>query len=257
MSEVKERPILFKGEMVRAILEDRKNQTRRVIKHQPPEGLQFFGWMSSCSPKSDEGKAFWSDKLPLSKMEFRERFPFGYKGHRLWVKETWKSSYIGDLADRGATFEITYQANNLKTNFSLSEDQCWKYRKILNKSDVWHPSIFMPRWASRILLEITNVRVERVQDISEEDAIAEGFSKNLEPLFESAIEWYRQLWNSINAKPKPVYKNNKVLGLFKIIDHYESFPWDDIHETREYRGKPWIIIGNPWVWVIEFKKIEG
>ncbi len=205
----------------------------------------------------------------------------GSVGDHLWVRETWRivgwhegMPYSIEYQADGKTLEAPGDSSNYDEDKYLQywidcTDDCIKAGFAEPEGDEYfdfhgekvptrqRPSIFMPRWASRILLEITNVRVERVQDISEEDAMAEGFSKNLEPLFESAIEWYRQLWNSINAKPKPVYKTKNLFGIVKIIDHYESYPWEDVHETREFRGKPWIIIGNPWVWVIEFKKVEG
>ena len=123
------------------------------------------------------------------------------------------------------------------------------------------PSIHMPRWACRLELEVTKVRVERVQEISEADAIAEGVTYTDEYLEweewvdscappgssrASAKDWFGKLWDSINAKPKPVRSGGK-------IDHYVSYPWEDVQETREHRGLPWIVMGNPWVWPVNFE----
>jgi len=192
-----ERPILFSGEMVRAILDRRKTQTRRVIKPQPNCVHDNHRWVWL--------KEKWVD------------CPYGQPGDRLWVRETWKSKYIGDCSDGKTTFAITYKSDNSEEHFNLSEDQYWKYRNILDKPDVWHPSIFMPRWASRILREIVNIRVERIQDISEADIIAEGCPNE----YLLGRSWYKPLWESINAK--------------------RGFGWDT----------------NPWVWVIEFKRIDN
>jgi len=106
---------------------------------------------------------------------------------------------------------------------------------------------------ARIFLEITNIRVERVQDISWEDAPKEGWPRDRElfPTINTGSKaklWFQHLWDSLNAKPKPVIENKKVA-------YYVSYPWEEIRETRNYRGKKWYIYGNPWVWVIEFKRL--
>ena len=145
---MKERPILFSGPMVRAILDGRKTMTRRIVKQQADNG----GYCQSLDPD----KGVW-----LVHNGGSIRCPYGQPGDRLWVRETW-SAWTGGMTSCGEERapQIEYKAT------SQSEGP-------------WRPSIFMPRWASRILLEITDVRVERLNDISEEDAIAEGFDLKL------------------------------------------------------------------------------
>jgi len=185
---MKERPIIFSASMVRAILEDRKTQTRRVIKPQPTGELAGIAGVKVGFLKY-EPRYIWRDEHgELTKWL---RCPYGDPGDRLWVRETrW----------RGGGYAATDPPN------------------LANEGKV--PSIFMPRWASRITLEITGVRAERIQDISMHDALSEG----AEPLHSDfhdgshCIGWFKRIWDSINAK--------------------RGFGWD----------------ANPWVWVIEFKK---
>jgi hypothetical protein len=156
--KMKEHPIIFSSEMVRAILEGRKTMTRRIIKPQPCEGdwLRKFHlekWISEC--------------------------PFGQTGDHLWVRETHDVVFAGYKDGRGR--QIIYRATNPD----------WPYG--------WTPSIHMPRWASRITLEITNIRVERVQEITTEDSIKEGVT--IYPYEDAAWRWkFRRLWDSINGK---------------------------------------------------------
>jgi len=190
---MRERPILFSGSMVRAIFEGRKTQTRRVIKR--PEQWMIEDYAPGVAMAEDGN----GDSYDVS-----TRCPYGRPGDTLWVRETHfvlKAGYK-DGTDR----DIVYRA----------DDPDWPYG--------WIPSIHMPRGASRITLRITNVRVERVQDISVKDAKAEGWNVDtvLFPLVntrDKAVSWFRNLWNSINAK--------------------RGYSWES----------------NPWVWVIEFEPI--
>ncbi len=173
-----EKPILFSGEMVRAILDGRKTQTRRVVRreHIPFVHSLLAGWISGR----------WSH-LPL---------PYGRPGDQLWVRETWLEDTVGNIRYRATERAV--------------QDGNWK----------WRPSIFMPRWASRISLEVTAVRVERVRDISEEDARAEGVDSIVATdTYSSYRMGFRKLWDSINAK--------------------RGYSWES----------------NPWVWVVEFKRV--
>ena len=194
---MKEKPILFSAEMVRAILDGRKTQTRRVSTY------QRFLW-------TENGIAAQDGDSPVA-------CPYGKVGDHLWVRETW-SSYINAI-----TLEVGYV---YKASHGLLPGQKWK------------PSIHMPRKASRITLEITNVRVEHLQDISEQDAIAEGIINEVyvqgEPL--SSCWWNYQ---------------NKIYGsaLDSPIDSFRSL-WNLINATKH----PWE--SNPWVWVIEFKRVN-
>jgi len=157
---MKERPILFSGQMVRAILEGRKTMTRRVIKPQPVGAWAAPG-KTAC--------------------------PYGQPGDRLWVRETFATlcpgSYEEEKPRAGAHQDIRYKASDRMADCSAD---IRGYR--------WRPSIFMPRWASRINLEITAVRVERVKDISINDAHAEGMTGT------HTLGDFRELWDSINSK---------------------------------------------------------
>jgi hypothetical protein len=195
---VKEKPILFSGEMIRAILDGRKSQTRRVIRKQPDEdGLS-----------RNAGYPFvWYDTSD------KEYFcPYGQPGDRLWVRETWRTPKEYDHvkpSDIPRRVPIQYKADGV-TN-------CFIYSKKLGR---WRPSIHMPRWTSRITLEVTDVRVERVQDISEMDCYGEGrpLTHKTDPVTRPGAARFRDLWNYINEK-RP------------------GCSWDD----------------NPWVWAITFK----
>ncbi len=155
--KVKAKPILFNSEMVNALLDGRKTQTRRIMKPQP----EFGG--------------------AVARSMFTQ-CPHGQPGDLLYVRETFASHQVGSC--------ITYKANKHPLN-------------IKPDSVPWTPSIHMPRWASRITLKITDVRVERVQDISEDDAKQEGFKAHKKEIGGmmlpiSPLHWYRDLWNSIN-----------------------------------------------------------
>jgi len=167
---VKERPILFSGPMIRAILRDRKTQTRRAVNPQPwqePDGA--LGWRS----KGDYIE--WNNgRGDLS--------PYGVPGDRLWVRETW----VPTSSEKSCVY---------RTDFTDRIGHFWPSIAADPKDVTWKPSIFMPRWASRITLEITEVRVQRVQEISPDDIVAEGIPKHL-----NADTEYIRLWDFLNAK---------------------------------------------------------
>lgn len=205
---MKERPILFSGEMVRAILEGRKTQTRRIV-NRPLKDPNF-----GCEIAPNE----------LSENDIKTLCPHGSIGDQLWVRETFcQPSMRGHLKNkslRSKCNDVEYAADMGIERFPLGGNFTPRLQDFK-----WRPSIFMPRWASRITLEITNVRVERLQEITEEDAIAEGCLQKpgITPSgtigLGSAKYWYMQLWDSINSK--------------------RGFGWKE----------------NPWCWVIEFKRI--
>lgn len=210
MAVMHEHPILFSGDMVRAILDGRKTQTRRPVTF--PASLWFN---ADGYPFSGDG---YTDCRPVEPGDIRAWItcPFGVQGDRLWVRETWRP--VGPWDTRRET--IQYRTDGMylrKTGWPKS------FRIRTNNSlNKWRPSIHMPRWASRINLEVTAVRVERVQDITYGDLRAEGLRcprrdelDNLLPV-STAFDAWKILWNSIYAK--------RGLG------------WDE----------------NPWVWVVEF-----
>jgi len=190
-----EHPILFSGEMVKAILAGRKTQTRRVIKPQPTYDTACGGhwywltgtWKSICVGCSTV-KKFVSRMLTpsVSLSHPRPRCPYGQPGDRLWVRETHHIDHYpaGTLDAQGNPGTVHYRADTDVIS------QSWDGQ--------WRPSIFMPRWANRITLEVVSVRVERVQDISEADAYAEGIG--LDPTLPHPLQWFKELWDTINAK---------------------------------------------------------
>lgn len=192
---MKERPILFSDAMVRAILDGRKTQTRRVVKPAPdwlhPEpcsgetaegfqsGLDYSLWAHEGDPEADQ-----------------RRCPYGGPGDRLWVRETARVATTGWCSKDGHEFVIEYKAGgSLRQKYKCPKPfPACSHNK--DFSPKWQPAIHMPRWASRITLEMTDVSVERLNDISESDAIAEGVRRQsaAEP-----IDLYMQLWEKING----------------------------------------------------------
>ena len=188
----REHPILFSGPMVRAILDGRKTQTRRVVKPQP-DVSEGYGGCTRLMFKKRNGEALLNEALNApSPLLYPLLCPYGDVGDRLWVRETWS------MGGNGPFFKATDSDGTVHV--------------------AWRPSIHMPRWASRLSLEVTGVRVERVEDITEDDALAEGCFNEKENDGELPSQVYRRLWNSLNAK--------------------RGFGWDV----------------NPWVWVISFSQ---
>ena len=230
---MKETGLIFQGWGVRAIIAGTKTQTRRVVKPQPPAHCTYL-----C--KAINGWA-WTDGSTIDYDYFpkdREALvcPYGVPGDRLWVRETFalqcncdcenppfddgrpiKRTVEGEWGERW--WQPHYQATDPPPALCCESPRC----KCCSEGEPgphWKPSIHMPRWASRLLLEITDVRVQRVQDITEEDAKAEGMIGS--PL--NGKVWHREnfsgSWDAINAK--------------------RGFGWDV----------------NPWVWALTFRKMD-
>lgn len=205
---MRERPILFNADMVRAVLDGRKTQTRRIMREQP-----------EVIPKEDElGKpGFWipfnAGKTMVRNDDMHIACPFGLKGDRLWVRETFRvHSRATDVAT--LVYKASEQQSWTQQTHRVPIEKCNKPAVV----DKWTPSIHMPRWASRITLEITGVRVERLQSITEEDAKAEGVKTECSVIGDRHFLGFRSLWKSI----------------------YGDDSWQ----------------ANPWVWVVEFKRVE-
>lgn len=231
---MRERPILFSGPMVRAILEGRKTQTRRVVRPPPgPPGPSHAfrhpseGWWTF----GDNSGRTW-------------RCPYGVPGDRLWVRETWRPTIAHSHGMNSCDCDdlaVRYHADGAERFWPGEHKDIpteWCLPEAARRGFV--PSIHMPRWASRLTLEVTGVRVERLQDISEEDARAEGITSvpfrpddgfpvcegfmvgkddGKTPLFAKARDAFFSLWTSINGE--------------------ES------------------LNANPWVWAVEFRRVEA
>lgn len=211
---MKERGMIFNGEMVRAILDGRKTQTRRPIKWKQTR-------FTEIGEREDGSNWPWSEDAEHA-CDFWHPCPFGAVGDRIWVRETW--------ADAGASAPglKLYRANYPEHVPSI-------YENVPPAKEIrWTPSIHMPRWASRILLEITDVRVERLNAISEEDAEAEGI--DMEALYDSQDCYDCIADHNMTGRPT-------VTGAFKYL-------WESIYGEEGWKS-------NPWVWVIEFKRVEG
>jgi len=218
---VKERPILFSGEMVKAILDGRKTQTRRPIK--PQYACKTVSW--GCISGQGFGFIFTGHDVVV-------KCPLGTIGDRLWVRETFRIESFG-----AGVAQIRYAADSQRGNNAGVSD-----RKLPNRLG-GVPSIHMPRHCSRIALEITDVRVERLNDMTEEDAVAEGFALNGCGGEGPACTFHR-LWDSIYGC--------KRCGNHGICGHSCDSSYD-CPECTKGIGTSWR--ANPWVWAISFRKV--
>lgn len=177
---MKDRPILFSGPMVRAILEGRKTQTRRIIKPQPEclQDVQAIQYHLATGEPFIVGRGF----------------TYGQPGDWLWVKETWRTTGALDHVKPsnirpGAPIE--YNAGGHNVNGFQGHP--------LTGMGKWRPSIFMSKWMSRVILEIVSVRAEKLRDISNEDCLKEGMSDATNPELKANRKWFSELWESING----------------------------------------------------------
>ena len=225
----KQHPIIFSREMVRAILGDRKSQTRRVVKPQPPSNLHW-------------GKVHYV------------RCPFGQSGDYLWVRETWR---VGAWNENTGQIAVDYKADNTwvvrKKWLDCPDEEVFQRLRIESLEDAakagvqydedgkyhwepgqspcrWRSSLYMPKWASRILLEVTDVHCERLQDIECRpcDLLKEG---------SSTIGYIRS-----------EYRPSGISPLSLAVSEFRR-DWDVAYEKRGYGWDR-----NPWVWVINFKQ---
>lgn len=251
--EVKETGMIFTGESVRAILEGRKTITRRVIKPQPHKNVARFvrslaraGWLEEYDNGDPLGVFTGGKPVTWTQTGKPYRCPYGDAGDRLWVRESWKplasqskptTQPLAVMAGSAPTYEVRrgacYQADgtimwspHTTTIQDLGRDAPTEAVSHLPVKEEWHNSMFMPRWASRITLEIKSIRVERLQEITGRDVLAEGVDNGASnPAMGQRWENMQRMafedgWNSINGKRK-------------------GCAWSD----------------NPWLWVIEFKKL--
>lgn len=207
---MKAHPILFSGAMVRALLDGSKTQTRRAVK------FPSFTKEHWRDPGLGAGEYFKVSRYGEDTVH-RVRCPYGMAGDLLWVRETWACyrliSYEYDEWEQVAT-----AAERAEYHGALSPVYAADKK---NYPDQWHPSIHMPRWASRLTLEITGVRVERLQDISEADAKAEGCHYIDRPaLSVGYYPAYRELWESINGAG--TWANNPWVWVIKFKVHHKN-----------------------------------
>ncbi len=224
---------MFSAPMVRAILEGRKTQTRRIIKPQPPAELLVGRTLGPIY--GTDLWAIWSTYGTAKAAQGNQtlKCPYGAEPHeekvsRLWVRETWKGAKWPDWS-----VAIEYKAGG---TYTPPKDT---HFTTLGRLNAWTPSIHMPRWASRIDLEVVKVRVERLQDISEEDAKAEGVQGG----YPTMLDWANHFKEPQIAKDM-VSRGGKTNAWYC----YRKL-WTEINGAESWDA-------NPWVWVIEFKRIR-
>jgi len=212
---MKERPILFSGSMVQAIQDGRKTITRRVIKPQPGNAIDRVRFDADYNSWIDEAFDFVK----------KRKCPYGVPGDRLWVRETfWRQP-----GEALPGLKLIYKADNPDFMDGRTNPMTKRFYK-------WRPSIHMPRWASRITLEVIDVRVERVRDITEQDAKAEGISVLPLQSEDDHSAWYQ-------SAPGVHQARNARVSFASL--------WDSINAKRGYGWDT-----NPWVWVVEFRRHE-
>jgi hypothetical protein len=247
---MKERPILFSAPMVRAILEGRKTQTRRVVKWVPsPRGnfktVRLTGTNEyvlldddrglTWTPYSGSGEQLW----PVER--YRDACPYGGPGDRLWVRETWQALRFVEAMSEG--YSLGYCDDRYAPDKIPKSNENGFWKPVYAATDPfgeeptseergfsWRPAIHMPRWASRLALDVIRIRVERLQDITEEDARAEGVTF---------------------GEPQPAIINGErgEVCFFNARDAF-AYLWAAINGADSWKA-------NPWVWVVDFNDVEA
>lgn len=234
---MKERHINLKAWEVRAILEGRKTQTRRIVKPYPWfEGHRI---RSCCGPTTKSKLSRYEDLISSFDGGIQRRCPYGSPGDRLWVRETW------GLMPTQQEWEkwVVYQSDRMAHRAGMADDENVLHRPS-DRLDEWTPRIWtgddpkwkspcrMPRWASRITLEVIGVGVERLQDISEADAIAEGIQPS-------------ELGQIASASLQLIKGEQWPAAVLQYAEQWQSINGPGSWNT------------NPWVWVVEFQQVKG
>ena len=268
---IKERGILFSPDMIAAILADRKFVTRRIIKPQPildeDSGYVFHGNHKELY-KNDQQHEDW-------RIRFAHDFcRYGEVGDRLYVREAW-----AETSDAMGSPIVAYKGGGKpifigKDNALIAEcNEPWDIDNYPSCGGGWKSSLFMPTQFSRIWLEVEDVQIQRIADITEEQAIAEGIEREWDGsnywykdymnggamLKSDPIKSFRSLWQKINGDPSPVQvKENGKL----ITTSYVVYPFDEeaanefVLCDNTWKGKPLKIVVNPWVFCISFKVLS-
>ena len=253
--------LIFSQPMVKAYRGGIKIETRRVVK-----GLYFFGEEVGVVYGEDghSGPGWYAYDYADEGSLFLE-CPHGKVGDRVYIKEALVALDVG-FGETART--VAYYATDMQRVLVNGESLIWK----------WKPrqlaGMYMPQKAARMKPRITSLRIERVQEITPEGCLAEGIRKRrlpipgppvytytakeypTEPEADTPQEAYAALWNSLHAKPKPVYRTVKGK---KILDHYESYPWDekDRDPREEINGHEHFCLPNPYVWVEGIEKFKA
>jgi len=236
---MRERPIIFSAPMIRALLDGRKTQTRRVVR----DSLVLDPNVNTVPTYVTRRDVRERGKV-IGHREVTVECPHGAPGDRLWVRETWAQVIRRPVSAEEAWWPGKQPWRGVGTRPSIPSQSnstsvvIWRADGEMpaNFPEPWRPSIFMPRWASRITLELTAVRVERLQDISEADARAEG-------LEDSAPFTYG--WRNYGKTDLP----GESLEYFASARESYASLWDSLNAKRA----PWA--SNPWVWVLEFRRV--
>ncbi len=231
------KPILFGTEMVKAILEGRKTQTRRIIKPQPVQPVPL-GWVCYSTKKNEEGKFEWGKDIYGGITETVE--PPYKTGDILYVRETWS---IHSMSNYEGKVKFMYKArgdNGLEIRYvkdkRYDELLQWSFKK------PWQPSIFMPKEAARLFLKVKDIKVQRLNDISPREAFNEGVSNII-------LESEHPLRNKAYERGEYDKKTGDLYA--GTIEAFAAL-WDSIYDKQ---GFGWDT--NPWVWVIEFERLEN
>lgn len=245
---MEEYQVLFKSEMVRKILANQKTNTRRVVKFPHAKSLmaQLFEHQSATVVHDMPlgGWVFWSGSISKEESDRLYanssdglRCPYGETGDRLWVRETWRCEELEDGLDG-----IRYKADNAFCPIENTRKASDAWIDARRDDSKWRPSIFMPRWASRITLSVTSSTPERLLDISEDDAISEGINLIDHNCYENYMvdsDW--------------TYNGRNYRGCHMVEDPIGSYMslWDSINAERGYGHQV-----NPWVWNVKFSVVQ-